>query len=144
MDSSQFKKGIKYPTKGGGSTELFLGGPIPMWWLKQAAMLKGYALEVGIKLWFMYKLNKGRPFKISNSDATLYGHSPDSGRRGLALLTKAGLIKLKRKNGHKSVVTIIADFDSDMTRPSPTPPNESNVPPVNPIQCYGQNRRAHE
>jgi hypothetical protein len=89
--------------KGG---EWFVKGPIPGEWLHRAAELPGHALHVGLAVWYLAGLEKCRQVKLTWRMFARFGTSPDSGRRGLAALERAGLVAVERHAGRCPVVTI--------------------------------------
>ena len=55
---------------------LFLRGPIPLDWLGSAATLPGKTLHIGIALWWLHGMAKGKPFKLTQKagvDGRLFG-----------------------------------------------------------------------
>jgi hypothetical protein len=91
--------------------ERFLLGPIPWDWLVAAGSLSnGKAMQVGIYLWHLsgmrnkaatVSLNLGRVAKEFHADRSTFS-------RGLQSLEEAGLVKVLRRPGAKSLVTILA------------------------------------
>ncbi len=86
----------------------FLKGPIPLDWLRMAAMEPGKAFHVAIGLWFWAGIKRSRevPFSMSWLRKTL-GVGRYSGYRGLAKLERTGLVSVVRHRGRKSVVTLL-------------------------------------
>ena len=87
--------------------ERFLKGPIPLNWLKKAAELPGKAILVGLDLWYRVGLTKSAEVKLSLSRSA-FGCGRYSGGRGLKALEKAGLISVRRAEGKKAFVKVIA------------------------------------
>ena len=89
------------------SGEWFLKGPIPGEWLHRAAKLRGRALHVGLALWHLTALKKCDQVILTWAMLGRFGVSPDSGRRGLAALERAGLVSVVRHRGRCARVTIL-------------------------------------
>jgi hypothetical protein len=85
----------------------FLCGPVPLPWLRQAAMLRGKALAVGIALWFKAGVTKRREVKATGTLWGKLGIHRKSAYRGLSALETSGLITVVRHAGRAPVVTIV-------------------------------------
>ncbi len=85
----------------------FVKGPIPGDWLEQAAAQPGKALHVALALWYLAGLQKSDQVTLTRKPLRLFSVLPDSGRRGLAALEKAGLVQVNRRNGRCPRVTIL-------------------------------------
>jgi hypothetical protein len=70
-------------------------------------MLRGRVLNVALALWYLAGLEKCRTVKPTWAVWKRFGVSPDTGRRGLALLENEGLVAVDRKPGCCPVVTIL-------------------------------------
>jgi DNA-binding MarR family transcriptional regulator len=87
--------------------EKYLGGPIPITWLQTASQLSGKALHVAIALWFTAGLTKSRTVRVSRTLTRSFGMQPDSARRGLKQLERAGLVDVHRITGRSPIVTLL-------------------------------------
>lgn len=87
--------------------EWFIKGPLPGSWIGRAARLPGRALHVGLVLWYLAGVGRGRRIKPSWQVWELFGLSPYAGRRGLAALEQAGLVDVVRAPGCCPEVTIL-------------------------------------
>ena len=85
----------------------FLRGPIPLSWLRTAAVLPGKALAVGLGLWFKVGATNQGEVKMSTRLLNKLGLSRYAGYRGLAALEKAGLVTADRRRGRCPRVTIL-------------------------------------
>lgn len=89
------------------SSELFLRGPIPLWWLERAGKLPGKALHVGVSLWFLRGVTKNDTVHFNQSQQSRYGVKRDAARRAVQALEGAGLIAVKRDSGKRQEITLI-------------------------------------
>ena len=53
--------------KKGATTDPFLAGPVPMWWLERAYRLGAAALAVGLALWHAKRMREGRSGPIKST-----------------------------------------------------------------------------
>ena len=81
MDIEAFRLNTPHPTialpaivgfvtgrrKKGPTTDPFLAGPVPMWWLERAYRLGAAALAVGLALWHARGLRRGQPGGIRST-----------------------------------------------------------------------------
>ena len=115
MDKEEEKKGFerfrfgdlpeqKLPRHKPG--EKFLKGPIPRWWLEEAASLPGKALHVAIELWFWAGIRGPEDIKLSSANLAKLGVKRHAGYRALGWLQGAGLVSIKRSPGCKLRITI--------------------------------------
>ena len=74
--------------KKGPTTDPFLAGPVPMWWLERAYRLGAAALAVGLALWHARGLRRGQPggIKVNAATRRRMGLSKDQARRGVHAL----------------------------------------------------------
>jgi hypothetical protein len=85
----------------------FLKGPIPWNWLVRAAQLKGSSLAVALAVWRLAGIKKTASVECSMARAAReFGFDERSGRRGLAALERAGLVRVRRRRGRKPVITL--------------------------------------
>ena len=86
---------------------LFLRGPIPLDWLGSAATLPGKTLHVGIALWWLHGMAKGKPFKLTQKALQTLNVERDAAGAALARLEQVGLIRVVRTPGQRPTVSII-------------------------------------
>ena len=86
---------------------LFLRGPIPLDWLGSAASLPGKTLHVGIALWWLHGMAKGKPFKLTQKALQNLNVERDAAGAALMRLEKAGLIRLVREPGRRPTVSMV-------------------------------------
>jgi len=111
LDVLLAKEPVTSRKKGGSRKEknvddYFLKGPVPIGWLTKAAQFKGKVLVVGNALWFLYGLNKGKPFKMERWVREGFKVSRQTYSRTLKLLQGEGLISVVNIRGSSSVVTM--------------------------------------
>lgn len=87
---------------------LFLRGPIPLDWLGSAASLPGKTLNVGIALWWLHGMAKGKPFKLTQKALQTLNVERDAASAALVRLELAGLIQVMRKPGQRPTVSMVA------------------------------------
>ena len=86
---------------------LFLRGAIPLDWLGCAASLPGKTLNVGIALWWLHGMAKGKPFKLTQKALQTLNVERDAASAALARLELAGLIRMERKPGQRPMVSMV-------------------------------------
>jgi hypothetical protein len=86
---------------------LFLRGPIPLDWLGSAASLPGKTLHVGIALWWLHGMAKGKPFKLTQKALKTLNVERDAASVALMRLEQAGLIRVERKPGQRPAVSMV-------------------------------------
>ena len=94
--------------------EPFLKGPIPWPWLVQAARLPGRRMAVALLLWREAGCRKSRTVRFRLGQAGELGMAPDTARRALRNLERAGLVTVQRKPGQALEVTL-NDFATNRT-----------------------------
>ena len=87
---------------------LFLRGPIPLDWLGSAASLPGKTLHVGIALWWLHGMAKGKPFKLTQKALQTLNVERDAASAALVRLEQAGLIRVERQSGQRPTVSMVA------------------------------------
>jgi len=87
--------------------EVFLKGPIPWAWLVRAGQLPGRALHVALVLWREAGCRNSRTVPFRLALAVQFGVHPDTARRGLHALAKAGLISTRYIPGRYLEVTLL-------------------------------------
>ena len=82
--------------KKGATTDPFLAGPVPMWWLASAYRLGAAALAVGLALWHAKRMQRARsgPIKVNAATRRPMGLSHDQARRGVHALQGDGLVDI--------------------------------------------------
>ena len=85
----------------------FLKGPIPLWWLTQAAALPGKALALGVALWWLHGMSKNGFVKLTGKALVAMNVSRDAATDGLRRLEADGLVSVQRAKGKRPVVHII-------------------------------------
>ena len=86
---------------------LFLRGPIPLDWLGAAAALPGKTLHVGIALWWLHGMARGKPFKLTQKALRTLNVERDAASAALVRLELAGLIRVVRKAGQRPTVSMV-------------------------------------
>ena len=86
---------------------LFVKGPIPLDWISAAAKLPGKTINVGIALWWLHGMSKGKPFKLTGRALDEFHISNDAAYDALTRLEQAGLVSLQRMPGKRPVVTML-------------------------------------
>ena len=87
---------------------LFLRGPIPLNWLGSAAALPGKTLHVGIALWWLHGMARGKPFKLTQKALQTLNVERDAASAALVRLEQAGLIRVVRKTGQRPTVSMVS------------------------------------
>jgi hypothetical protein len=87
--------------------DLFLGGPVPWWWIIHAAELPGKALVVGLCLWRLRGATKKKTIPLSNTELKPFRVDRAAKSRALVTLERAGLISVQRHRGRWPLVTLI-------------------------------------
>jgi hypothetical protein len=85
----------------------FIPGPIPLNWIQLAAKLPGRAVYVGVLLWRDLKLQKSSVIKFSVTRAAGPGLHPNTIRRALLSLERAGLVRVERRSGRHPRVELL-------------------------------------
>ena len=98
----------------------FVKGPLQLEWIATAARLRGSALSVGIRLWFLAGLN--RSSTVTLAGMAEFGVTRWSAQRALKDLEQAGLVAVERRAGRKPIVTIPCAVRIDVAT-SEDPPN---------------------
>ena len=106
------KPRLPRPAKG----EPFLGGPIPMRWIEQAALLPGHAWHLACALWFEALCEKEKPATVQPTRRTLRRFGLSSEKtfyRALNALERAGLVRVEAQRGKRPLITILPATDLD-------------------------------
>jgi hypothetical protein len=82
---------------------------MPIEWLLEAASCGARAVRAGVVLWWVSGMTRYQMEHIEVRGAHLKkcGVLPRDYRKGLELLERAGLAKVDRRSGHRSLVTIL-------------------------------------
>ena len=111
--------------KKGATTDPFLAGPVPMWWLARAYRLGAAALAIGLALWHAQRMQRGRLGRIKVNAATRrpMGLSHDQARRGVHALHGDRLVTIHvGGRGRCMEVEIVAEFtEPSVPADSPAP-----------------------
>ena len=91
----------------------FLRGPIPLDWLSKAAALPGRCLQVGIAIWFLHGMSKGKTVRLPRKLLDSFGVTRTTGYRALNKLKEADLISLERKAGRYPIVSPLVNVKLD-------------------------------
>jgi hypothetical protein len=94
--------------------EPFLKGPVPMNWLARAGQLPGKALHVAVLLWKTAGCRRSRTVRFCLSQGEVMGMHPNTARRALRRLAKAGLIEISHRSGQGLVVTLLEIESKEM------------------------------
>jgi len=87
--------------------ERFLGGAVPLPWLKAAARLPGKSLHVGMVLWYAAGLSGSASVHLSNTLCLRFGLDRNAKYRALRSLGDAKLVAVRPKRGRSPLVTIL-------------------------------------
>ena len=86
----------------------FIKGPIDLDWISRAANLPGKALNVALALMYLSGLNKSKVnLKLTRTTYELFNVSRSAVYSALNNMEKDGLIKVKKSQGRKNVITIL-------------------------------------
>lgn len=86
--------------------ERFIQGPIPLEWMKAAAMCGQRAEAVALLLWYAARWQKANPVKLTPKILAELGVHPKTARRVLGKMEAAGLVRAEFHRGRSPVVTI--------------------------------------
>ncbi len=89
------------------SSKLFLKGPIPFDWLKEANSLGGTTGIVATGLWFYVGLNNSKRFKIDSKLDQFAGVTRQTRQNALQRLQQAGLVKISQQHGAFPFIEVI-------------------------------------
>ncbi len=93
---------------------LFVKGPLPVSWLRQARGCGPAALPVGLMVWFLAGLSGRRGgLKMRPRLYEAFGLSRHAVYRGLTALERGGLLRVERRRGAAAVVAIVAEPEKD-------------------------------
>lgn len=94
------------------SGHYFIKGPIPLFWLFQAARLEGKVVNVAMAIWFKIGLQKtGDTVSLNLSRLKYFGVSRNSAAKALVKLENCGLVSVLRKPGSCPQVTVNTKYD---------------------------------
>ena len=80
---------------------------VPVDWVKQASLLGGKCLAVGMLLWFEFGVTKSTTSKLTRGRLENFGVERNAGRRALEKLEEAGMVKVVRGTGRSPMVTLV-------------------------------------
>ena len=89
------------------SGELFLRGPVPLWWLAAAGRLGGKALHIGIYAWHLSGLQDDLCVRVSTRKLQEFGVTRQAAYVALAALEHHHLLSVERRPGCCPVLTLI-------------------------------------
>jgi hypothetical protein len=89
--------------------EAYLSGPIPITWIQHATALSGRTWQVATALWFVGNRSRTKSATVTLTEKVrlYFNLSKHAVWRGLQQLAKAGLIRVERRSGRCSAVTIL-------------------------------------
>ncbi len=90
-----------------GVTAPFIKGPIPLAWMKAAAMLPGKSPHVALVLWYLAGLKKTRTVALGNRLLKSFGVDRKAKGRCLKAMQGAGLITVVSRAGCNPIVTLL-------------------------------------
>lgn len=100
------------PTQG----ERYLSGPIPWKWITSAGEIRGRALQVGLVVWLLSKLQRSNVVRVNlTTTAREFGVNRSTMSRGLVGLERAGLVEVERGDGRCPVVRLLTPIHSIRT-----------------------------
>ncbi len=86
----------------------FIKGPIDLAWITKASYLPGKTLNVALALMYLSGLNRSKEdLKLNKTIYELFNVSRSTVYGTLNRMEKEGLIKVKKKQGKKNVITIL-------------------------------------
>lgn len=91
----------------GRNRELFIKGPIPLYWLSAAAALPGKALNAALVILWLAGMSKDKEFQITGASLRHLTISEDAFRDGLKRLEQADLIRVNQAPGRRPRVTVL-------------------------------------
>lgn len=96
----------------------FIRGPIPDWWITDAAKLPGKALHMALALWAVHHVDRNGIVRINRKLLDRFGLQRHSAYRALASLECARLVACKRSRGRFATVRLLLDTPyPEETRP---------------------------
>ena len=92
---------------------------IPLFWVEAAGQLPGKALFIGVLLWREAGCSRSLTVRFRPAQFNGYEFDISAAKRGLRALERAGLVRIERRTGRCSLVTLIE---------SPAQPTAANTP----------------
>lgn len=86
---------------------MFIKGPIPLDWITRAARLPGRTMNTAMALWFLAGLCSSDTIRLSKKTYGQFSVTRSSVSRHLNCLEKEGLIRVNKRLGRLSKVTIL-------------------------------------
>jgi hypothetical protein len=87
--------------------EAFLGAKIPMSWIERATCLPGKTWPVAVALWFVGGRSSSAEVTLTAKTLKRFALTRKVVYRALGHLERAGLVKVRHRNGRKPLVTIL-------------------------------------
>ena len=81
--------------------------PMPYQWFLRACRLPGKAAILAAVLWYLHKLRRENPVRLTQVTLNDFGVSRQAKYRGLRHLEQAGLITVNRRNRKNPEVTLV-------------------------------------
>ena len=104
------------------ATRTFLKGPIPVWWLEQAAACGGKCIALGLVLWLLSGLQRSRTVRVEYKWCARFAMGRWAVRNGLQRFEQAGLVLVERTNGRCPRVTLCGERNATMSEQSKADP----------------------
>ena len=89
--------------------QVFLKGPIPIWWLNKASSLPGKAVHVSLAIWWLHGMSKGGPIKLTGKALSHFNVSRYAVRLAIDGLERLGLIRAVRRPGRRPEITVLKE-----------------------------------
>jgi hypothetical protein len=98
---------VKLPRPAKG--EAYLGGPIPVTWVRRAVGLPGKAWHTASALWFVGIRSRDKSATVALTAKTLrlFRLTRQAAYRAFTTLEGAGLVRVHRRTGRRLLVTIL-------------------------------------
>jgi hypothetical protein len=81
--------------------------PMPLGWFQKACALPGKAAALGAVLWYLYRRNGSKPFRLTNASLERFVITRQAKYRALKALEAAGLISVSYRGKRSPEVTIL-------------------------------------
>ena len=85
----------------------FLKGPVPMWWLEEAALASQKAALLGVLLWFAAGIQKRWQVSLTGPLLKRFGFTRKPAYHHLKTLERERLVVVSRRRGKAPLVTIL-------------------------------------
>jgi hypothetical protein len=87
--------------------------PLPLPWYLRACCLPGKAPVVAAALWYLRRVRKSNPVRLTGAALREFGVTRQAKYRALPALEAAGLISVRRRGRKNPEVTILDPADAD-------------------------------